>query len=321
MPLTPLEIHNKEFGTRMRGYDQDEVNEFLDQIIRDYELVIRQNKENADELEIINKKLSNYEEMQDSLNRSILVAQDAADRLKENTDREIEVVKREAQSYVENVRKEADDYATDVQKKADDYTVDTYKKADEYFAETQKDADEYSENIHKETDDNADALLKEAVAKARKIEDETEALRKQSRVFRQRLQLLIESQLELLTKEDWDNLLVGRPIEYPNIETIQEVEKELEEKVDEPVNTEFVEQSEEDSTQEMIGKETNGLEQDVEEDAEAEVLVETSDNDENSNDATVAFEADEHYNSESQDSDDYEEGSMPAIELPDSAQK
>ena len=120
MPLTPLEIHNKEFGTRMRGYDQDQVNEFLDQVIRDYELLIRQNKELKDELDIANKKLSNYEEMQESLNKSIIVAQDAADRLRENTDREIEVIKREAESYVENVRKEADDYKNETQKSADE---------------------------------------------------------------------------------------------------------------------------------------------------------------------------------------------------------
>lgn len=45
MPLTPLDIHNKEFSRRLRGYDEDEVNEFLDQVIKDYEGVIRENKE------------------------------------------------------------------------------------------------------------------------------------------------------------------------------------------------------------------------------------------------------------------------------------
>ena len=44
MPLTPLDIHNKEFSQGFRGYDEDEVNEFLDQIIKDYELVIREKK-------------------------------------------------------------------------------------------------------------------------------------------------------------------------------------------------------------------------------------------------------------------------------------
>ena len=203
MALTPLDIHNREFKKAMRGYDQDEVNEFLDEIIRDYEMMIRENKEKSSSLELANKKLANYEEMQDSLNKSILVAQDAADRLRENTDREIEVIQREAESYAEEKRQEADKYAEEIR-----------KEADNYYAETSKKADEYADRIHFEAENNADELLNEAVNKARKIEDETEALRKQSRVFRQRLQLLIESQLDLLTKEDWDNLLVGKPIEY-----------------------------------------------------------------------------------------------------------
>lgn len=35
--LTPLDIHNREFTVSFRGYDADEVNEYLDQIIKDYE--------------------------------------------------------------------------------------------------------------------------------------------------------------------------------------------------------------------------------------------------------------------------------------------
>ncbi|TCW41173.1 DivIVA domain-containing protein [Laceyella sacchari] len=34
--LTARDIHNKEFKRKMRGYDVDEVNHFLDQIIKDY---------------------------------------------------------------------------------------------------------------------------------------------------------------------------------------------------------------------------------------------------------------------------------------------
>ena len=117
MALTPLEIHTKEFGTRMRGYDQDEVNEVLDHIIRDYELLLRENKEVKSDLDIVNKTLAHYEEMQDSLHRSILVAQDAADRLNENTAKEVEVIEREAESYAENVRQEAENYAIDARKK------------------------------------------------------------------------------------------------------------------------------------------------------------------------------------------------------------
>lgn len=35
--LTGLDIHNKEFKHSIRGYNEDEVNEFLDEIIKDYD--------------------------------------------------------------------------------------------------------------------------------------------------------------------------------------------------------------------------------------------------------------------------------------------
>ena len=146
-----------------------------------------------------------------------------------------------------------------------------------------KDADQYATKVHQEADDNADKLLEEAVMKARKIEDETENLRKQSRVFRQRLQLLIESQLELLTKEEWDNLLVGKPIEYPDTQTIAEVERELEEK--EVIDDEI------DSAEELAYEETENGEE-------------------------VAFSDEDHYNNDDSEEND-EEGNMPAVELPE----
>src|SRR5690625_2833081 len=37
LKLTPNDIYSKDFKTSMRGYHQDEVNEFLDMIIQDYE--------------------------------------------------------------------------------------------------------------------------------------------------------------------------------------------------------------------------------------------------------------------------------------------
>lgn len=194
MTLTPMDIHNKEFSNKLRGYNPDEVNEFLDQVIKEFEHLLRNKRSLEDELSIAKEKLANYDEMQDALNKSIIVAQEAADRLKENTDKEMEVVKREATSYADDVRGDADKYAT---------------------------------TIREDAESHADELLQEAVVKARRIEEETEQLRKHNRIFRQRLQLLIESQLELIKKDEWDEVLQGEKIEEPEIQTIEEVEKEL----------------------------------------------------------------------------------------------
>ncbi|WP_423189663.1 DivIVA domain-containing protein [Alkalibacterium sp. f15] len=186
MALTPMDIHNKEFPVRMRGYDQDEVNDYLDQIIKDYEMLLKQKKEMEKKFGLAEEKLANYDQMHDSLNKSILVAQEAADRLKLNADKEAEMIAKEANTKASNIKHEAEN--------------------------------------------NADELLKDAVTKARKIELETEELRKQSRIFRQRLQLMIESQLELVKKEEWDDILQPSISEKPEIKTIQEVKKELDQK-------------------------------------------------------------------------------------------
>ena len=49
MPITSLEIKDKTFGTRFRGFDPEEVDEFLDIVVRDYEDLVRSNhdKRNA----------------------------------------------------------------------------------------------------------------------------------------------------------------------------------------------------------------------------------------------------------------------------------
>ncbi len=187
-----MDIHNKEFPVRMRGYDQDEVNDYLDQIIKEYEMLLKQKKEADNKLALAEEKLANYDQMHDSLNKSILVAQEAADRLKLNAEKEADMIAKEATNEAANLKHEAEN--------------------------------------------NADELLKDAVTKARKIELETEELRKQSRIFRQRLQLMIESQLELVKKEEWDDILQAPSLEEAETETIKEVKKELDKKDSEQLN-------------------------------------------------------------------------------------
>ena len=43
MKLTPVDITNKEFRKMLRGYDPEEVDEFLDQIVEDYEELFKEN--------------------------------------------------------------------------------------------------------------------------------------------------------------------------------------------------------------------------------------------------------------------------------------
>lgn len=107
MPLTPLDIHNKEFSRKIRGYDEDEVNEFLDQVIKDYEALIRENKELTAQLESIQEKVNHFKMMEETLSKTIVVAQEAADEMKANAKKEAQLIIREAEKNADRIINES----------------------------------------------------------------------------------------------------------------------------------------------------------------------------------------------------------------------
>jgi cell division initiation protein len=107
MPLTPLDIHNKEFGRGFRGYDEDEVNEFLDQIIKDYELLIRENKDLQERLNGSNERLGHFTNIEETLHKSIVVAQEAAEEVRRNSQKEAKLIVKEAEKNADRIVNES----------------------------------------------------------------------------------------------------------------------------------------------------------------------------------------------------------------------
>lgn len=107
MPLTPLDIHNKEFSRGFRGYDEDEVNEFLDQVIKDYELIIREKKELEEKVKDLTERLTHFSNIEETLNKSIIVAQEAAEEVKRNAQTESKLIIKEAEKNADRIINEA----------------------------------------------------------------------------------------------------------------------------------------------------------------------------------------------------------------------
>jgi cell division initiation protein len=107
MPLTPLDIHNKEFNRGFRGYDEDEVNEFLDQVIKDYELIIREKKEMEERLNELHNRLSHFTNIEETLNKSIVIAQEAGEDVKRNAQKEAKLILKEAEKNADRIVNEA----------------------------------------------------------------------------------------------------------------------------------------------------------------------------------------------------------------------
>ena len=117
--LTPIEIHNKEFPTKFKGYDPEEVNDYLDEVIRTVEQLIRENKDLEKRVKFNEEKVSYFNSIQETLNKSIIVAQEAADRLKENARKDAEIIIFEAEKEAERLLKEAAEKATEINRETD----------------------------------------------------------------------------------------------------------------------------------------------------------------------------------------------------------
>ncbi|MCR8656018.1 DivIVA domain-containing protein [Paenibacillus endoradicis] len=107
MPLTPLDIHNKEFSRRLRGYDEDEVNEFLDLVIKDYEALIRENKEMQNQMLTLQERLNHFSNIEDTLSKTIIVAQEAADEVRSNAKKEAQLIVKEAEKNADRIVNES----------------------------------------------------------------------------------------------------------------------------------------------------------------------------------------------------------------------
>lgn len=107
MPLSPLDIHNKEFAKSFRGYNEDEVNEFLAQIIKDYEIVLKEKKELESHLKSKTDEVSRYHSIEETLQKSIVIAQEAADELRKNSQQEAKLIVKEAEKNADRIINEA----------------------------------------------------------------------------------------------------------------------------------------------------------------------------------------------------------------------
>jgi cell division initiation protein len=90
MPLSPIDVQQQTFKVALRGYAEDEVDEFLDDVVialRDYEQRLRDSQERVAVLE---EQLSANRETEDAMRRTFLVAQRTADTIVEEAKSESE---------------------------------------------------------------------------------------------------------------------------------------------------------------------------------------------------------------------------------------
>lgn len=114
----------EKFTRTMRGYDPAEVNRFLDNVIKQVDKMVKLIKEKDNAIKIrdqkisalqksisetnkIKEKLAQYERMEDTLNRAIIMAQKTSDQIKSNAYRESEMLMENAKKNANRIVNEA----------------------------------------------------------------------------------------------------------------------------------------------------------------------------------------------------------------------
>lgn len=104
MPLTPMDIHNKEFKrAALGGFDRNDVDEFLDLVVQEFEQNLRQIADLQEQVATLERRLEEYRSLEDALNRTLVAAQETADEIKAQARKEAQLILREAQQQSQSV--------------------------------------------------------------------------------------------------------------------------------------------------------------------------------------------------------------------------
>ena len=96
--LTPMDIHNKEFKRGFRGYSEEDVDAFMNNIAGDYEKVYRDYCELKERCDSLQDKLTQYEKMEATMNSTLMLAQQTAENVKVSARKEADLILQEAES-------------------------------------------------------------------------------------------------------------------------------------------------------------------------------------------------------------------------------
>lgn len=306
--ITPSQIREKKISTvESGGYDRDEVNELLLDIIESYEAIFDENKELYRKMEVLANRIEEYRADEDSIKTALITAQKMASQVtreaKEKADKSLADSAASAQQTVVDAKEKADKIIGEAREYVAGLTKEKAQAADEIVSEAQKKANEAI--------DSARVVAGNALSQARKLAGEivnkakaekdyhseiVSKLRDESKDFRATLVGLYEAQLDKLKD------MVSEPDTFEkDSESIEELEKELNtlmeniaEVVGDEAEPETAEEPEQDTAAEEIVETAD--EDEIEENGEEEEVSEVEEIEEISDDAeeqSVLSEMDE----------------------------
>lgn len=129
--LTPLDIENKKFSKQMvNGYSVEEVDDFLDELTKDYEKAYKESTEAKKTIDELTQSLAHYKNIEETIQSTLVMAQSTAEDVKNVARQQAEQIVKDAKG---NAQKEADGLVQEINMKKKELD-DLKKQFDVYKA-------------------------------------------------------------------------------------------------------------------------------------------------------------------------------------------
>lgn len=97
MNYSPNDLQNVTFKKSFMGYNEDMVNEVLDKVIEDFTAYIHENIELKDRQSVLNEGIQHYKNIEESLQNTLIIAQQTGEDIKKNAYEKAENIIKEAE--------------------------------------------------------------------------------------------------------------------------------------------------------------------------------------------------------------------------------
>jgi cell division initiation protein len=107
MPIRPIDVRRKEFKSGFRGYDPNQVDDFLDAVADEFERNYTENQRMREEVSSLRDRLQQFEDLEGSIRAALVHAEQASNDLRRAATEEAEGIKQSAQREAEFTIREA----------------------------------------------------------------------------------------------------------------------------------------------------------------------------------------------------------------------
>ncbi|MFO7942535.1 MAG: DivIVA domain-containing protein [Bacillota bacterium] len=117
--ITPVDIQNKELRKSLLGYHRGQVDHFLDEITKTLDALLRENEALKEQVSELSQQVEQYRNIEDTLQHTLMIAQETADELRSNAKKESQLVLSQARTDADQLRERAEEELRQTRRRAE----------------------------------------------------------------------------------------------------------------------------------------------------------------------------------------------------------